>query len=96
MLYAVICTDKPSSLNIRLENRPAHVAFLESLGERLAFAGPFTDDRGNPNGSLVVFEARDMKAAEAVADQDPYAAAGLFESRTVRPWKWVFNAPVER
>lgn len=96
MLYAVICTDKPGSLNIRLENRPAHVEFLKSLGDRLAFAGPFTDEKGSPNGSLVVIEAADLKAAEATADQDPYAVAGLFENRTVRPWKWVFNARGDR
>ena len=35
MLYAVICTDKPDSLALRMANRPEHVAYLESLGDRL-------------------------------------------------------------
>ena len=41
MLYALICTDKPDSLAIRLANRPDHVAYLQSLGDILVFAGPF-------------------------------------------------------
>ena len=43
MLYALICTDKPDSLAVRMANRPDHVAYLESLGDTLVFAGPFTD-----------------------------------------------------
>ncbi|TIM63516.1 MAG: hypothetical protein E5Y58_28790, partial [Mesorhizobium sp.] len=59
MLFALICKDKPGSLQVRLDTRPEHVAFLEGLnGEnKLAFAGPFLDVDGKPNGSLVVVEA---------------------------------------
>ena len=31
MLYALICTDKPGHLETRMNNRPAHVEWLESL-----------------------------------------------------------------
>ena len=42
MLYAVICTDKPDGLALRMANRPEHVAYLQSLGDRLVIAGPLT------------------------------------------------------
>ena len=59
MLYALICTDKPGSLPLRKANRPDHLAYLESLGETLVFAGPFTEPDGQTmNGSLIVVEAR--------------------------------------
>ncbi|MCF6110680.1 MULTISPECIES: YciI-like protein [Mesorhizobium] len=96
MLFALICKDKPGSLQVRLDTRPEHVAFLEGLnGEnKLAFAGPFLDVDGKPNGSLVVVEAPDLEAAEALSAADPFARAGLFESVEIRHWNWTFNKPV--
>ena len=43
MLFALIATDKPDSLQLRVDTRPTHVAFLEDLNKRgvLKFAGPF-------------------------------------------------------
>ena len=42
-----------------MKSRPEHVAYLESLGDKLKPAGPFTDDAGCPIGSLVIVEAKD-------------------------------------
>ena len=45
MLFAFVCKDKPGSLQVRLDIRPEHVAFLTKLNEAgtLKFAGPFLD-----------------------------------------------------
>jgi hypothetical protein len=93
MLFALICTDRPNSLDLRMRARPEHLAFLEGLGKSMKLAGPFTDETGNPTGSLVVIEAENRAAAEAIAAQDPYARAGLFQSVEIRPWKWVLGNP---
>ena len=95
MLFAVICKDKPGSLQVRLDTRPEHIAFLEGLNgdKKLAFAGPFLDTEGKSNGSLVVVEAPDLAGAQALSAADPYAKAGLFESVEIRPWNWTFNKP---
>lgn len=95
MLFALICKDKPGHLQVRLDNRPAHVDFLNGLNAegKLAFAGPFLDGDGKPDGSLVVFDVEDRAAAEALAAADPYAKAGLFQTVDIRPWNWVFNKP---
>jgi uncharacterized protein len=93
MLYAIICTDKPDSLALRQTNRPDHIAYLKGLGGKLKAGGPFLDDAGNPNGSLVVIEADTRAEAEAAAALDPYAKAGLFAHVEVRPWKWSLNNP---
>jgi uncharacterized protein YciI len=87
MLFAVICNDKPGHLEVRLANRPAHVAYLKETGAVLA--GPFLDEAGEMCGSLVVVEAEDRAAAEAWAEAEPYAKAGLFDSVVIRPWKRV-------
>jgi uncharacterized protein YciI len=94
MLFALICTDKPDSLAIRLEHRPAHMAYLKSLGDKLAFAGPFLKEDGKTMcGSLVVIEAESVEAARAVAAGDPFAKAGLFQTVEIRPWLWVLGKP---
>ncbi|MDI6028832.1 YciI-like protein [Corticibacterium sp. UT-5YL-CI-8] len=95
MLFAFICKDKPDHLQVRMDTRPEHVDHLNALNASgtLKFAGPFLGEDGKPLGSLVVVEAADKAAAQAIADADPYAKAGLFQSVEVLPWNWVFNNP---
>jgi len=96
MLYALICTDKPDSLAIRMANRPDHVAYLETLGQMLVFAGPFIgEDGATMDGSLIVIEATSLDTARAIAAGDPFAKAGLFATVDIRPWLWTMNNPEE-
>jgi len=91
MLFALIANDKNDASGVRLATRPEHLAYLKNLGPRLIFAGPFLNDNGQPDGSLVVVEADSLSAAEEIAANDPYARASLFETCTVRAWKWALN-----
>lgn len=93
MLFALICTDKPNSLDLRLKVRPDHVAYLNGLGDTLKTAGPFTTDEGSPDGSLVIIDVENRAAAEQIAKNDPYAKAGLFASVDIRAWKWTLKNP---
>ena len=88
MLFIAYCTDKADHLHLRQETRPVHLAFLAGKGDDLKLAGPTLDDGGEaPNGSLLIFEASDLETAESWVAKDPYAAAGLFESVVVKPWR---------
>ncbi|WP_114417219.1 YciI family protein [Marinospirillum perlucidum] len=97
MLYALICEDKPGTLEKRLEARPDHLARLESLRDqgRLVLAGPHPAiDSDNPgeagfSGSLVVAEFDSLEAAQTWADADPYVDAGVYEKVTIKPFKKV-------
>ncbi len=93
MLFAFICTDKRDSLELRTQVRADHVAYLNSLGETLRFAGPFLDGQGNATGSLVVVEAQTRADAENLAANDPYNKAGLFASVDIRAWRWTLKNP---
>ncbi len=93
MLFTVICKDKADSLDVRMENRPAHLEFLASLGDKLKAGGPFTDDKDSPIGSMLMIEADDRAEVEALARQDPYAKAGLFQSVEITVWKWLLKNP---
>lgn len=91
MLYMFHCTDKPGSAEVRTGNRPTHLAYLESLGDRLVAAGPLlTEDGQGMVGSLLIVECPDGATAQEIAANDPYAKAGLFEKVEIRPWRRVF------
>ena len=95
MHFAFICQDKPGALQVRLDTRPDHLAYLNGLNAdgKLAFAGPFLGDDGKPTGSLVAVKVETIEEARQIADNDPYAKAGLFASVEVKAWNWVFNNP---
>jgi uncharacterized protein YciI len=91
-LYAIICTDKPNSIGIRKAKRPEYVEYLQSLGDTLILADPFTEADGDTmNGNLIVIEAASLDAARTAGD--PFAKVGPFASVEIRPWFWVFNKP---
>lgn len=100
MLYAVVAEDHPGSLERRLAARPAHLERLKALQEagRLLLAGPFPAiDSPDPGpagfaGSLIVAEFASLAEAQAWADADPYAAAGVYARVTVRPFRKVLPA----
>ena len=88
MLFIAICVDKPQSLEKRLENRPAHLAYLKSLGDKVKIGGAMlTEDFKTPTGSMLIFEGESEADIRAILAEDPYAVAGLFESVTVKPWR---------
>lgn len=94
MLYAILGEDVPDSLGRRAPVRPAHLARLEVLkaAGRLVLAGPLPAiDSPNPgpagfSGSLVVAEFPSLEEARAWAQADPYVAAGVYASVTVKPF----------
>lgn len=87
-LFALICTDKAESLNVRKANRDAHLAYLRDSGV-VTQAGPFLDEGGAMCGSLIVIDVADRAAAEAWAAADPYARAGLFAKVRIEHWNKV-------
>lgn len=90
MFYAVICTDKPGALPIRMENRPAHVAYLKECGV-VTQAGPFVNADGEMAGSLVILDVPNLEAAQDWAASDPYALAGLFADVRIEAWNRVIG-----
>ncbi|CNH36713.1 YciI-like protein [Yersinia aldovae] len=98
MFYVIFATDVPDSLEKRLSVRPAHLARLQALQDqgRLLTAGPNpaidSAEPGNAGftGSTVIAEFASQQDAECWAEQDPYVAAGVYQSVIVKPYKRVF------
>ena len=90
MRFALMTKDKPGAMQTRMDNREAHLAYIAKTGV-VEMAGPVLDDDGQMCGSLIVLEVADLAAAQAWADNDPYAKAGLFSDVTLRAWKKVIG-----
>src|SRR3546814_7376634 len=90
MNFALYCVDKAGHGQMRADSRPAHLDYLKASLNRILLAGTLLGDDGTSVlGSLLVIQADDRAAAEALAAGDPYAKAGLFESVTIKAFKQV-------
>ena len=100
MLYAIIASDVANSLEKRLAARPAHIERLQQLKAegRVVLAGPHpaidSNDPGSAgfSGSLIVADFASLEAAQAWAADDPYVAAGVYQSVSVKPFKQTMPA----
>ncbi len=90
MRVALICTDKPDHLQTRLDNRTAHLGYIEATGV-VEMAGPLLSPEGKMTGSLIILNVETLAQGQAWAASDPYAKAGLFSSVTVSEWKKVIG-----
>lgn len=90
MRFAIITKDKDGALQVRLNNREAHLAYIKETGV-VEMAGPFLNQEGEMHGSMIILDVADFAAAQAWADNDPYAKAGLFEKVRIEEWKKVIG-----
>ncbi|RDL43614.1 YciI family protein [Marinomonas piezotolerans] len=98
MLYSIVGVDIENSLSQRLAARPDHLKRLQDLRDqgRLLLAGPNpaidSNDPGEAGftGSIVVANFDSLDDAQQWADSDPYVAAGVYASVSVKPFKQVF------
>ena len=97
MLYAIMFTDAPDSLEKRKAARPAHLERVNKLLEagRLVVAGPHpaidSPDPGDAGytGSLILAEFESLEAAGEWAEADPYIAAGVYVDVVIKPFRQV-------
>ena len=98
MLYSIVGNDVENSLPLRKSAREAHLDRLRRLqhGGRLVLAGPNpaidSNDPGESgfSGSVIVAEFPSLEDAKAWAESDPYVAAGVYATVSVKPFKKVF------
>jgi uncharacterized protein YciI len=98
MLYCILGTDHPDSLEKRLAVRESHLQRLQALQDegRLVIAGPLpaidAEDPGSEGftGSLIVAEFSSLESARAWANEDPYVVEGVYADVLIKPFKKVF------
>ena len=91
-LFLINARDKADSLDLRLANRDAHLAWAGAFADRIAMAGPvLVGADGTMAGSTFVISFDTLAQAEAWAADDPYAKAGLFERTEIIEFKWLIG-----
>lgn len=94
MLYTIVGTDYPDSLEKRMAARPDHVKRLQQLQSegRLIIAGPNpaidSPDPGEAgfSGSLIIAEFDSLEQAKQWASEDPYIKSSVYQSVEVKPY----------
>lgn len=94
MLYSIVGTDRPNSLDGRLAARPDHLARLQELKNqgRLILAGPNpaidSPDPGSSgfSGSIIVAEFDSLEDAQNWANDDPYIKTAVYQQVEVKPF----------
>ena len=90
MRFMLMAKDAKGALQTRLDNRDAHLAYINDTGV-VEMAGPLLDDDGNMCGSLIVLDLPDLAEARDWAASDPYNKAGLFSSVEIAAWNKVIG-----
>jgi uncharacterized protein YciI len=78
-IFACYCRDAEGSGPKREEHFASHLANIEANMAALKVAGPLKDG-DHTVGSLLIVEAEDAAAARTLLEQDPYYAAGVWDS----------------
>ena len=89
----MIGLDYPDGAERRDQHRAAHVAHIEALDRegRIVLAGtPRNDSNEASVGAVILFEARDLDQARAIAGRDPFVTGGVFETVKIAPFKRVY------
>ena len=91
MLYAVLFEDNPDlGADVRRQNMPAHLAFLERNGSRIKSAGPLRTATGDAAGGLWIVETDSADSVDALVKEDPFWPTGLRKSVRILAWSQVF------
>lgn len=72
----------------RLAVRPAHREYVQQLFEagQIRMSGPLAGD----DGAVLVYEAADRAAAEALVAADPYRIEDVVTELSLREWNVIF------
>ena len=87
MIFVFHLIDRADAGDLRQRVRPEHKSYLAAVADRIAFAGPLTQDDGQTMlGSLLVIDFDDRAAAERWMAEEPFTKAGLYQSVSVLPF----------
>lgn len=84
MIYVLHLLDRPDAAALRQRLRPEHKAYLATVADRIAFAGPLVQDDGQTMiGSLLAIDFPDRDAVQRWLADEPFTRAGLYASVAV-------------
>ena len=92
MIFAILLMDRPGTADLRVKIRPEHRAYLATLADRMAFAGPLTSEDGKTVvGSLLAIDFPSRAAVDEWLKNEPFTKAGVYEKPVIHVFEnmWV-------
>lgn len=84
LIYTFIMRDKEGGVHLRQSLRPDHRAYLGTVADRIAFAGPLVAEDGKTIlGSLIAIDFPDRDAAHEWLRNEPYTRGGVYQSTQI-------------
>lgn len=87
MAYAIRIIFDPTKPELRDENRPKHIAYLQDNVSKIIAAGPLVKDDGSPYGGLTIVDVPDRAAAEEFRKNDPFSICGYVTDYSIYEWR---------
>lgn len=88
MIFVFHLLDRPGATELRMKVRPEHKAYLAAVSERIAFAGPLTDEKGQGMvGSLLAIDFDSREAASDWIRNEPYTKAGVYACSSIHAFQ---------
>lgn len=80
MPFLIRCLYRPGGAAARLPIRASHIEYMLSALPETVSGGALLDDHGGAIGMFVLLNTEQRKSAERFIGDEPYSAAGLFET----------------
>jgi uncharacterized protein YciI len=88
MAFLCVCKDIADSAERRKTHTPAHLAYIESVIDRILVAGPMLDPgTGGYNASCFIYDTDDEEKARTLLHDDPYYRAGIYADVHMQPFR---------
>ena len=88
MPYMMETWDKDDAYELRLQLRPKHLEYLDSIAQKLLACGAkISDDESFASGGLYVVAVESRGEAEALINNDPFTQGGLFREIAITKWR---------
>jgi uncharacterized protein YciI len=88
MPYLIYARDFDNKSELREGLREAHRSRLRAQGKKLLASGALLDNDGKTViGDISLLDTEDPKEAEAFANEDPFAKAGIRQETQILQWR---------
>ena len=79
--FMVFCEDGENGPALRAAHLQEHLAYVETIMERIRVAGPLREDESEEvSASCLIYSAESLDEARALFEADPYFRAGIYAS----------------
>lgn len=92
--FFLYCSAKPGSIRDRETIREAHDAYCRTHDSRIICQGDLLTEGGDWDGCVFFVEVPSKAKADAFLSEEPYQAAGLFDSPQVHRWTMGGRRPI--